>query len=524
MQLFISIFFLISLIGSSFFLYVEKFYTFHRIFNFTSQSADIGFIQIFNRKNVHSIVNDVYSSLDPIGQLNLQLKSTDPKGDSSLQTENISHHSRELNIHLPVEHYQLPNGLTVLLHSDTRIPYIHHFLIVKVGSVNEVEGKTGVAHLFEHMMFRGTKRFSGDEYEKKLNTVGAINNAFTNWDMTGYYVYFPKQYLEMILDMESDRLQNLVITKNIFEKELEVVKEERRMRIDNDPGDIFEPMMKLVYPAHPYGRPVIGWMKDLEAMTVPDLKRFYQAHYAPNNIILVLAGDFNNKKAKKLIQKYYGPLRRSRINPLNTRAQGVSSQKKVKHFVKYQRAIQGSTIAFGFRAPAANGDGSYDLDIASQVLTGGQSSRLKKLLIYEKRLAMSVNSFYHGMKGKGIFMIIVRLIPGASVESVKQLVFKEINKLSSQEVSDKELLKSQRSVLHFFISSIKNLSGKSSSLGEHEMLLGDYKEFFKQLDYYSGVTVQSIQKHVTQYLQKQQAFIVQLVPMQEPIKGATKAL
>ena len=454
----------------------------------------------------------------------MQLQSTGRKGGSSLNKGDISHHSQDFNIQLPVEHYQLPNGLTVLLHSDARIPYIFHFLVVKVGSVNEVEGKTGLAHLFEHMMFRGTKRFSGVEYEKKLTTVGAINNAFTSEDMTAYFVYFPRQYLEMILDMESDRLQNLVLTKSIFEKELEVVKEERRMRTDNDPGDIYEPMMKLVYPAHPYGRPVIGWMQDLESMTVPDLKQFYQTHYVPNNTILVLAGDFNNKEAKKLIQKFYGPLRRSTTNQLNARAQAVSGEKITKRFVMHQRAIQGPTVAFGFRAPAINKDGSYDLDIASHILTGGQSGRLKKLLVYDKRLALSVSSFYGDMKKKGVFVIVVRLAPGASIENVKQLVFRELKTLSSQKVLDKELLKSQRSVLHSFISSIKNLQGKAQSLGMHEMLMGNYKEFFKQLDHYSGVTVTSIQKYAAQYLQKQQAFIVQLMPMQKPEKSPVKAL
>ena len=524
MQLLIAIFFLISLVGSSFFLYMGQFSTFSRSFYFDSQVADIKFMQIFNKKNIRGITGELNSYLDPIYNFGLQSKQADGKGGNWLNKKNVSQDSQKLDIQLSVERYQLPNGLTVLLHSDARIPYIYHLLLMKVGSVNEEEGKTGLAHLFEHMMFRGTKRFSDEEYDKKLNAIGALNNAFTSRDTTGYHVYLPQKHLEMVLDMESDRLQNLVITQKIFETELEVVKEERRMSTDNDPGDIFEPMMKLIYPFHSYGRPIIGWMRDLESMTVPNLKQFYQTHYTPNNAVLVLTGDFDIDKTKKLIQKYYGPLRKVTMGKLNTHKQEISNQKKIKRLVNHQRAVQGSTVAFGFRAPSVDGEGSYDLDIVSHILTGGHSGRLKKLLVYEKRLALSVSSFYYGFKEVGIFVIKVRLVPGASAERVKQLVFEELKKLSSQEVSDKELLKSQRSVLHFLISSNKDLTGKARSLGESEIFLGDYKEFFKQLDYYRAVTVKTIQKNIIRYLQRQQVFIVQLAPIQKSTKGSAKAL
>lgn len=431
-------------------------------------------------------------------------------GKTQVQSHNLQH----FDIRLDVEKYQLDNALTILLHVDKRIPYIHHLLMVKVGSVDEVEGKTGLAHLFEHMMFRGTERFSGDEYDKKLNKIGGLNNAFTGRDMTAYYVHFPKQHLEMVLDLESDRLQNLQINQSVFEKELEVVKEERRLRTDNDPGDFFEPMMKLVYPIHPYGRPILGWMSDLEKMSVPDLEKFYQTYYAPEKAVLVLAGDFNKAQAKKLIQKYYGPLHRSqyKATPKSTTKKDA---KKIKRFIKYQRSIQGPTLAFGFRVPAAGTKHSYDLDIASHVLTGGQSSRLQKLLVYDRRLALSAQSFYYGMKQKGVFIIAVKLSPKASPVLVKKLVFEEIKKLSLEPVSDKELLKSQRSTLQVFIASIKSLDDKANALGENELLFGDYKDFFKDLDRYRKVTAKRIQKSVSQYLQKEQSFIVQLVPKQQ---------
>ena len=445
-----------------------------------------------------------------------------PAGKKGTYSVDTTLNAQNLDIRLSVERYQLKNGLTVLLHPDSRIPYIHHLFMVRVGSGDEEPGKTGLAHLFEHMMFRGTKRFPGEEYDNKINAMGAENNAYTSRDLTGYYVYLPRQHLETVLDMESDRLQNLIITKEVFEKELEVVKEERRMRTDNHPGDVFEPMMKLVFPVHPYGRPILGWMKDLEAMKVPDLKQFYHRYYAPDKTVLMLAGDFDVSKAKKLIQKYYSPLKPSPSPKKNKTPSSLST--KTKHFVRYKRAIQGPTLAFGFEVPPSSHPGAYDLDILSHILTEGESSRLKKLLVRDTRMALQVYSFYYGLKRKGVFLIIVRMVPGVSVTQVQKLVFNELKKLVFQPVEEKEMLKSKRAISHTFISAVKSLHGKANVLVENELLFGDYKEFFRDLNRYYKVTPPGIHKTVQQYLKKEQAFIVELMPRQKQTNASKKAL
>ena len=178
--------------------------------------------------------------------------------------------------------------MTVLLHQDRRAPQINHQLWVKVGSKDEKEGRTGLAHLFEHMMFRGTKKYSGQDYEKKQESMGAINNAFTSRDHTVYHLTFPSSHLETILEMESERLRSLQLTQSNFDKEREVVKEERRQRTDNNPNDFFEPILKLVFPTHPYGRPIIGSMEDLDNTLLSDCQSFYDRYYSPNNTVLVL--------------------------------------------------------------------------------------------------------------------------------------------------------------------------------------------------------------------------------------------
>ena len=423
---------------------------------------------------------------------------------------------QDISFKIPVEKYQLKNGLTVLLNPDHRIPHIYHLLIMKVGSLNEVEGKTGLAHLFEHLMFRGTKNFPGEKYDQKLNAAGAVNNAFTGRDFTGYLVDFPKEHLKMVLNLEADRLQNLIINKSIFEKELEVVKEERRLGTDNNPNDFFEPLMKLVYPRHPYGRPIVGWMKDLEKMKTPELETFYQTYYTPQNAVLVLAGDFNPSEAKKLIQKYYGRLKPPLHSPprlahLNKKS---SAPKKIPRLAQYKRAVQGPTAALAWRAPKAGSPASYSLDILSNILTGGKSSRLQKKLVYNKRLALSVSSFYYGLRQKGMFCIAARLAPGAKAQTVKNIIFKEIKNLMLKAPSQKELLKSKRAVMHHFIAGLKNLEGKAYLLGESEVLFGDYREFLKDLKRYQSAAAQEVQKAAQLYLQTEKSFLVDLKPME----------
>ena len=237
-------------------------------------------------------------------------------------------------IDFKVEKYFLKNGMTILLHEDRRIPQIYHQLLVKVGSKDEKKGKTGLAHLFEHMMFRGTNKYTGEEYEERLASIGATNNAFTSRDYTAYEVTLPSHKLEMVLEMEAERLKSLRLTQSYLDKEVEVVKEERRETTDNNPNEIFEPIMKLIFKSHPYGRPIIGWMRDLEKMSLKDCKKFYQSYYAPNNSILVLVGNFEVKKAKKWIQKYYGALKPSHLEKKSFPSLFCTNKTKKGHIKK----------------------------------------------------------------------------------------------------------------------------------------------------------------------------------------------
>ena len=419
-----------------------------------------------------------------------------------------------LNIHLDVEKYQLPNGLKVLLHLDRRIPQIYHLLLVKAGSKDEVEGKTGLAHLFEHMMFRGTEQYSGEEYEQKLESIGAKNNAFTSRDYTGYEVTLPSGHLEMILKMEAERMHSLQLTQSNLDKEKEVVKEERRLRTDNNPNEIFEPIMRLVFPAHPYGRPVIGWMQDLEDMNLEDCKDFYSKYYAPNNSVLILAGRFDKEKTKKWIAQYYGALKPSELK------RPAMPQKQIQKEIQKKvlnRPVEAPTLAFAYRGPKAGHEGAYSLEVLNRILTHGESSRLHKLLVYEKKLALSAGGFYYAMESEGVFLMMVKMAPGADLEKVKQIVYQEIDKVRKTNVGEQELLKSRRAIMYDYVSAVKDISGKAGALGASEMHFGDYKQFFKDLNIYREVSVESVKTHAETWLFPENSSIVELMPLKKSI-------
>ena len=424
-------------------------------------------------------------------------------------TKAPANRSKATLINLEVEKYSLKNGMTVLLHQDVRTPQVYHQILIKTGSRHEVEGKTGLAHLFEHMMFRGTKKYTSEQYDEKLESMGAMNNAWTSRDYTGYHVLLPSQDLKTVLEMEAERLHSLRLTQSNLDKEIEVVQEERRMNTDNNPNEFFEPLMKLAFPTHAYGRPILGWMKDLETMSLEDCKQFYHSYYAPNNAILVLAGNFDKKKAKKWIQKYYGALESSK--PASPPIYKEPAQKKARSVI-IKRAIQAPTLVLAYRGPKAGDKRTYSLDVLNQVLTRGESSRLHKLLVYQHKLALSVGGFYYELQEEGLFIIVIKMSPTMNVHQAQKLVLAEIQKARLTHISDRERLKSSRMIMNDYVSVVKTLSGKANALSRYEADFGDYRQLFQALNKYEKVTAQSIQEVAKLYLGEKQVSVVQLLP------------
>jgi zinc protease len=291
-------------------------------------------------------------------------------------------------IKFAVEKYQLANGLTVLLTEDHSAPIISLHVWFRVGSKDEEPGYTGLAHLFEHMMFKGAKRYTGEQFDTLLQANGASNNAFTTYDFTGYYEDLPAAKLELVLDLESDRMQSLQVTAENLKSEREVVKEERRMRVDNSPAGVLqETLYGTAYRVHPYRWPVIGYMADINNITLEKAQDFHRQYYAPNNAVVVVSGDFQSGEAKRLIEKYFGGIPSQEIK---RRERPAEPAVNASRFQMVTRDVQASMFAMAFHAPKAGDEDSFALDLLANILARGTSSRVFKPQVFKYKRATSL--------------------------------------------------------------------------------------------------------------------------------------
>ncbi len=411
---------------------------------------------------------------------------------------------------LDVEKYKLKNGLTVLLFEDHSVPLVSYHTWFRVGSKDEKPGLTGMAHLFEHMMFKGTKKYPEEKFERVVQANGAVNNAFTNNDYTGYYIDHPSDKLELIMDIESDRLLNLEVTEANLKSEREVVKEERRLRTENSvEGTLYEMLFGTVFKVHPYRWPVVGYMEDLNRMKVADCVAFYKKFYAPNNAILVIAGDINKENTKKLIDKYYGSMAPSVLEGHSRSSEPVQRGERTQQIYK---EVQTPTLAIAFKTTKAGVDESYALDLLSSILGDGESSRLHRRLVYREQRAMYTNAYNYTLQEEGIFGIMTSLRSGTNEDPVIQGIFGEIWRIRQTLVSEEELQKAKNTVMMTYVNSLKTIHGKANVLALNETLFGDYQMFFKDLDKYSAVTREKIQEVAQKYLKPEQRSILRIYP------------
>lgn len=413
-------------------------------------------------------------------------------------------------IRFKVEKFKLPNGLTVLLHENHSAPIISYQTWFRVGSKNEEPGFTGIAHLFEHMMFKGAKRYSGEQFDTILQANGATNNAFTTNDYTGYYEDLPSSKLELVMDIESDRMENLQITKEHLDSEREVVKEERRYRVDNNPtGILREGLYGAAFRVHPYRWPVIGYMQDLGNITVEKANEFFKTYYAPNNAVVSISGDFDSAEAKKLISKYYGDLKSQPIpdKPRPTEPDQLSPRSQF-----LSRPVQNVTFTIAYHTPKAGSDEAYALDLLANILGNGPSSRLYQRLVYKDQQATSAMTFNSTHQDAGLFQIFVSMKPGGNFAAAQRAVYGEMWRPRNLLVSDEELQKAKNQVMKGYVDSLKTVHGKAETLALNEVLFGDYEMLFKDLDRYNKVTAEQIRAVAKKYLSPEKSTLVVLRP------------
>lgn len=416
----------------------------------------------------------------------------------------------DFQLQFQVEKYELANGLIVLLYEDHSIPIVNLQQWFRVGSRNEEVGFTGIAHLFEHMMFKGTPRYPEGAFENILQANGADFNAFTSHDYTGYHESFPSDKLELMLDIESDRMRNLNINEANLTSEREVVKEERRYRVDNNVrGTLNELVYQTAYRVHPYRWPVIGWMKDLNQITLEKCLEFYKSFYAPNNAVLVLAGDFVPQRAKELVAKYYGPLTREKIL---VREIPTEPQQMAQRSARIQKQVQSSTFEIVYHIPKLGTDENYPIDLLAKLLGDGPSSRLYKKLVYQTQWADSVYVYADFNKDDGLFRIGVSLKPKMPVARARQAVLDEIANLTKKGLDSLELAKTKSQTISSYISQLKTIEGKAEILAHYEINMGSYRFFFDDIKKYQAVTPSQVSEMLKKYFGPQQASVITVDP------------
>jgi zinc protease len=423
---------------------------------------------------------------------------------------------------LSFEKYSLSNGLQVILHVDHKLPIVHVNEWYHVGSKNERIGRTGFAHLFEHMMFEGSKNASGRyfPYVEKAGAnlfEGGVNGT-TDWDRTNYFATVPSGNLETLLWLESDRLATLAdaLTKEKLDNQRDVVKNERRQGLENQPyGRWIKLMFENLYPyRHPYANDVLGSHEDLTAASLDDVRDFFKTYYTPNNLSLVVAGDFEPAEAKRLIEKYFGGI-----------AAGPALDKPARDMVKLEsekivdvndRVPQERTY-FTWPTPAFFAPGDAELDLVSTMLTDGLSARLNKTLVYDKRICSDVVSFQMSRELGSNFVIWATARPGASLAQVEQLVTAEISRLAKEGPTEAELTRAKVKWEYSFVTGLERIGGfggKADRLNQYNTMLGDPDKFAADVARHRDPTVASTREVVSRWLDTPNRLLVRF--HQEP--------
>ncbi len=417
---------------------------------------------------------------------------------------------RAQEIRFNVVAYRLDNGLKVLALEDHTIPTISYYTFFRVGSRDERVGRTGISHLFEHMMFKGAKKYGPGEFDRQMESRGGYSNAFTTEDMTAYHETFPAEALEQVIDMEADRMASLQISEENLKSERDVVKEERRLRYDNDIfGSMYELLQAQAYLAHPYHWPVIGWMADLDAITVADCQDYFRTHYAPNNATIVLVGDLKAERSIDLIGKAYGAIPAQAAPPAVVRNEPPQQGERRAIL---RKAAQAPAVALAYHIPAASVPDVFALDLLEILLGRGDSSRLVRSLVYEKELATQVIVESPWRLDPSLFLIDAEAKPGVAPEALEAALTEEIELLGREEVADAELQKAKNIRTTSQVKDLKTSDGKADQLGRFDLVLGSYQRLFSALKTYDAISKADLKGVAARYLRRDNRTVVTLVP------------
>ena len=416
----------------------------------------------------------------------------------------------------------LDNGMRVIVQEDHRAPVMVSQVWYRAGSMDEFNGTTGVAHVLEHMMFRGTKTVPPGEFSKRIAAAGGRENAFTNRDHTAYFQQMQKDRLELAMQLESDRMANLVISDDLFAKEMQVVMEERRLRTDDQPQSVvYERLMATAYQDHPYRRPVIGWMDDLQHMTAQDARDWYARWYVPNNATLVVAGDVNAGDVIALAKRYFGaiparalPTRKPQDEPAQIGEKRIVVKAPAK--VPYLLMTWHAPTLKNWEKDTA----PYALQILAGVLSGNDSARLQQSLVKTQQIAVSASAGYDDVaRGPGMFMIDATPAPGKSVGALEKAIRDQLERLQRDGISDAELARVKAQVIAADVFQRDSLFYQAMQLGEYVTAGLPPEALAHRVDKLRAVSAKDVQAAAKQWLQDNRLSVGVLDP--QPLQPQT---
>lgn len=408
--------------------------------------------------------------------------------------------------------YKMSNGLQVIMSPDRNAPVVAVDIWYHVGSKNEEPSRTGFAHLFEHMMFQGSAHVGKAEHMRYVEKAGGTFNGSTTWDRTNYFETLPSNELELALWLESDRMMSLDISRENLDNQREVVKEERRFRVDNRPyGTAWEKIFSLAYNTHPYHWPVVGYLEHLNAASVEDVRSFFRKYYAPNNAVLSISGDFDPLTARRLVDRYFGDIKSGPGIQLEAIAEPPLRGQKRE--VVYDNVAL-PAIYILFRTPAMTSRDSDALNLAAGILSKGESSRLYRKLVYEKKIVQSVDSFQVDMEDPGVFIVNAVVSPGRKPEEAEAMIRKEIRNLAAAPPEQSELTKVKNQFSSDWVRQLSRSMGRADNLAHFHTFFGDAGVINLYLDKLLAVTDGEVREAAEKYLDTEDSVVVYYLPRQ----------
>ncbi len=409
-----------------------------------------------------------------------------------------------------IEEFALGNGLQILIWEDKAAPVIAYQTWFRVGSRHEKSGKTGIAHLFEHLMFKATTNYTEGQFDILMEERGAQTNAATWVDWTYYHEKLPAGNLELAVKLEADRMENLALEADSLESEREVVKNERLGRVDNNPdGAAYEALYKEAFQTHPYGCPTIGWMKDIEGLSLEDCMAFYRSYYAPNNAVICIVGDVDTRATLELIQNYYGHMQRQEISKHPIPVEPEQTQERR---LQLNQPIESEKLILAYHIPAVTHEDHPALCVLNEILTDGESSPLFQKLVKELEIATDTWGWVASFHDPGLWEIGVSLLPHKKAEEAERAVDELIASLLDQGVTDRALEKAKNGMEAGTLRMMAGTSPRARGLGESSVIQGRWQCFFEESELLQNVKDEDVARVAARYLQKENRTVLYALP------------